>query len=298
MKFLRTYILKIFILLSIFNQHGLSAEEMNAPSWISKINKVSSKINDTSLITKDPVKGLVLDQLLTDTAIAAYGFTYWHWGTRSFHAGHEGWFGWNTATGGSDKLGHYYMTYLLSRVLSSRMEDRGLDSAQATLYGSLSALLSMTLLEVGDATSRYGFSKEDLICDTLGSLSAYLLRRYTTLDDFIDIRIEYLPSSHHLKDGDHTTDYSNMRHLIAFNLSGFDALKNTPLRYVELQVGYYTRGFRTYDRMPKSQQVYVGIGLSLKQLGKESGVKMLENLFEFYQPGHTYADTKVWKRHK
>ena len=274
---------------------GAAAEEAKWGEWVDTVNDTTLSISDAALVTKDPTKGLIMDHILVDLAIAAYGFKYWHWGTESFHMGHEGWFGEDTATGGSDKTGHYYMTYLLSRVLSSRMEDRGLPLQQANLYGSLSALLAMGLLEVGDATSRYGFSKEDLICDTLGSLSSYVLRSYPKLDEFVDIRVEYLPSWDHLTSGDHTTDYSNMRHLVAFNLSGFDALKPTPLRYVELQVGYYSRGFRTYDTMPKSRQVYFGVGFSLKQLANESGVNALKNLFEFYQPGHTYVDTEIWQ---
>ena len=264
-------------------------------SLADKINETTRSISDASLITSDPLKGAVMDHLLVDAAIAAYGFSYWHWGTESLHAGHEGWFGKNTATGGSDKTGHFYMTYLLSRVLSSRMEDRGVSLPKANLYGSLSALLAMSLLEVGDATSHYGFSKEDLICDALGAFGSYLLRSYPKLDEFFDIRMEYLPDWNHLKHGDHTTDYSNMRHLIAFNLSGFDTVKPTPLRFVELQVGYYSRGFRSYDTVPKSRQVYFGIGINLKEVAKLTKVHALENLFEFYQPGHTYVDSNLWQ---
>jgi len=295
----RTFSLKktvtVFLSAGLFCLGSLQAEEESGYSrWVESINQTAAELNEKTLITHDPVKGLIMDHLLVDLGIAMYGFRYWHWGTRSFHMADEGWFGEDTATGGSDKTGHFYMTYLLSRVLSSRMEDRGLPLEQANLYGSLSALLAMTLLEVGDATSSYGFSKEDLLCDTLGSLSSYLLRSYPKVDDFIDIRMEYRLNSHYLHHGDHTTDYSNMRHLIAFNLSGFDALKATPLRFLEIQAGYYTRGFRKFDTMPKSRQVFIGIGFSLKELAKESGIKPLENLFEFYQPGHTYVDTKLW----
>ena len=31
-------------------------------------------------------------------------------------------------------------------------------------------------------------------------------------------------------------------------------------------------------------------------LADESGINVLKNLFEFYQPGGTYVETNVWER--
>jgi len=92
-----------------------------------------------------------------------------------------------------------------------------------------------------------------------------------------------------------------MKHLIAFELSGFDEVKHNPnlkpLKYTEFQVGFYSRGYRAYDGdTKKSQQVYIGVGFNLKEVAKKSGLNALKNLFEFYQPGGTYVEYKVWKR--
>lgn len=268
-----------------------------ASEWVNDFNKVTTKINDYSLITDDPTKGLIVDHLAADTMIALWGFQNWHWGDRSFHFKSEDWFEQNSATGGSDKTGHFYMTYLLSRVLSSRMEDRGWSLEEASLAGSLSGMLAMTLLEVGDGTSAYGFSTEDLLADGLGALSAYFIRSNPKVDEFIDIRLEYLPTSSYLSNGDSATDYSGMKHLAAFKLAGFDTLKEGLLRFVEFQVGYYARGYRSFDvDIAKSQQVYVGVGINLTELANESGINILKNLFQFYQPGHTYIETNLWQR--
>lgn len=265
--------------------------------WVETLNQKTSDFSDASLITKDPTKGLILDHLAADAVITAWGFKNWKWGKRGFHFKSEGWFGKDSATGGSDKTGHCYMTYLLSRMLSARMEDRGLNLKDASLAGSLSGMLAMTLLEVGDGTSNYGFSKEDLLSDGLGALSAYLIRSNPKVDDFLDIRLEYMPTSGYFDNPDTTTDYSGMKHLVAFKLSGFESLKHTPLRFVEIQAGYYARGYRSYDvNIAKSQQVYVGIGLNLNALANMSGINVLKNLFEFYQPGGTYVESKVWHR--
>jgi hypothetical protein len=263
---------------------------------VTTLNEQTEKINDFTLITKDPEVGLIMDNVLVDTMIALWGKSYWKWGTQSEHIHHEEWFQQDSQTGGSDKTGHFYMTYLLSRVLSSRMQDRGYSLETASLTGSLSGLLAMTLLEVGDGTSEYGFSTEDLISDTLGAMFSYLIRSNPKVDDFIDIRLEYMPTASYVSGGDNTTDYSGMRHLVAFKLSGFDKLKNSYFSLVEFQAGFYSRGYRSFDTIAKSQHVYVGIGISLSDLARRTNINALKNLFEFYQPGGTYIDTDAWSR--
>jgi len=240
--------------------------------------------------------GLAVDHLAIDAMIAAWGFKYWKWGTESFHFEEEKWFDEDSDTGGSDKTGHFYMTYLLSRVMASRMEDRGWSLEKSSLAGALSGILAMTLLEVGDGTSAYGFSTEDLLSDALGASIAYLLRANPRADDFVDIRLEYLPSSGYLEDGDKTTDYSGMKHLAAFKIAGFESLKNTYWSLIEFQVGYYSRGYRSYDTGSTSQHLYAGIGISLANLAQRSEINILKNLFEFYQPGHTYVEKDIWSR--
>lgn len=281
---------KIFLLMFIFYIS-------HAVEWVDDLNSMTKKTNKNTLITNDPTKGLILDHLSTDVLIGIWGYNNWNWGARSFHVKSEDWFEEDSATGGSDKTGHFYMTYLLSRILSSRMEDRGWSLEEASLAGSLSGMLAMTFLEIGDGTSSYGFSTEDLLADGLGALSAYFIRSNPKVDEFIDIRLEYLPSSGYLDNADTATDYSGMKHLVAFKLAGFDDIKETPLQYIEFQVGYYSRGYRTYDvDVAKSQQIYVGVGLNLAQLANKSGINILKNLFEFYQPGYTYLETNAWER--
>ncbi len=282
---------KILFLSILFCTNLLSTD------WVDTLNQKTEDINRATLLSEDPTTGLILDHLAADAAITVWGFKNWKWGERSFHFKTEDWFEHDSDTGGSDKTGHFYMTYLLSRVLSSRMEDRGWDLHDASLAGSLSGMLAMTLLEVGDATSNYGFSKEDLLADGLGALSAYLIRSNPEVDDLLDIRLEYIPSSGYLENTDTATDYSGMKHLVALKLSGFQTLKDTPLRFIELQAGYYSRGYRNYDvGLAESQQVYMGIGLNLSELARMSGINVLKNIFEFYQPGHTSVETKLWHR--
>ena len=268
----------------------------DANDFVDSINTGSKTVNDALLLSEDPTTGFLVDTALVSAGIAAWGFSQWNWGTESFHFHDEGWFEEESKTGGSDKTGHFYMTYLLSRIMASRMQDRGLSLEWSSFWGSVSGLTSMTLLELGDGTSPYGFSKEDFIADSIGAALAYFIRAYPKVDEFVDIRFEYWPSGSSEGRDDFSTDYSSMRHLMAFKLLGFDALKRTPLSLVELQIGYYSRGYRSYDTVEESQHVYVGIGISLADLARRSEIHVLENTFEFYQPGHTYVETDVWSR--
>ena len=270
---------------------------LNAAEWVDNLNESTEKLNNYTLITEDPTTGMIMDHVTADVVIALWGFQNWNWGTESFHFRTEDWFEEDSDTGGSDKTGHFYMTYLLSRVLASRMEDRGWSLEEASLYGSLSGMLAMTVLEIGDGTSPYGFSKEDLLADGIGALTAYFIRSNPEVDKFLDVRLEYLPSSGYLDNADTATDYSGMKHLVAFKFAGFEDLRDTPLGYMEVQVGYYARGYRAYDvDIAKSQQVYIGFGLDLTRLAGMTGINVLENLFEFYQPGYTYVETNLWER--
>ena len=270
--------------------------QTSSADWIANTNETAKTVNDYTLLTKNPVMGAVIDNIAVDAMIAAWGYKYWKWGKRSFHFQKEPWFEKNSQTGGSDKTGHFYMTYLLSRVLASRMQDRGWSLKKSSLFGALSGMLSMTLLEVGDGTSNYGFSKEDLAADAVGAALSYFIRAYPRVDNFIDIRLEYLPTSDYLKGGDNTTDYSGMKHLVAFKMAGFESLRHSYWSLLEFQVGYYARGYRSFDTQPRSQHLYAGVGISLANLARRTNINVLKNLFEFYQPGHTYVEKDLWSR--
>ena len=64
--------------------------------------------------------------------------------------------------------------------------------------------------------------------------------------------------------------------------SGFDALKNTPLRYAELHAGFDARGFEQDERRlgyPIERTFYVGVGLNLNEV--LFGVGSLPNLARY-----------------
>jgi hypothetical protein len=71
-------------------------------------------------------------------------------------------------------------------------------------------------------------------------------------------------------------DYAGQKYLLALKLSGFSATRDTPLRYLELQTGYYTRGFSRDEQLEgltRSRHGFIGIGLNLSELlfGQRAG---------------------------
>jgi hypothetical protein len=229
----------------------------------------------------------------TTAVILAYGFQFWDYGGASFQFIDEGWFGADTSYGGADKIGHAYAAYLAALGFAAAYEAWGYDREEADLYGAISSMAAFTLIEVGDGFSKNGFSFEDLVLDAAGVLFGYARRRNPTLGKFLDFRVEYWPSET-VQAGEKSeiaTDYSGFKYLLAFKFSGFEKLENHPLGYLELHLGYYTRGFVNGDQEfydEKTRNVYVGFGINLSHIFNKVGLKGVGKFFNFYQPPYTY----------
>ena len=231
-------------------------------------------------------KGVVaLDLSLTSLAISTWGIAQWGWFQHSPVFKQEGWFGADTSSGGADKTGHFYMSYVLSDLFLLDFKRHGVKHPERK--AALAAMTAMTLVEIGDATSdKFGFSGEDLIADAMGVAASWWLASNPVWDNRIDIRMEYWPSSGFNLKNDAVSDYSGMKHLVALRADGFQRLRNTPMKWLELQAGYYTRGFRTFDEQTTpTRHTYLGLGLSLPVLaGKKS--KIASKVFSYVQlPG-------------
>lgn len=227
-------------------------------------------------------------------AITATGFANWKWGSASFRFDTEGWFGKDTASMGMDKLGHAYSTYVLTEFFADGIE-HGPERHRA-YTGAILAMGLMTYVEVFDGFSvDHGFSPEDLAADAAGALVSVARRSIPGLREKLDFRLLYvptrttwralscLPEPHCDRDGaavrSPVTDYSGQRYLLALKLSGFERLKRTPLRLVELHAGYYARGFTKEEEDrgdPLRRRLFFGVGLNVAELlfpGRGNGLR-------------------------
>ena len=248
--------------------------------------------SDDSTVSFTKTQKYALSNVVIGAGILSWGFSQWGYGEEKFHIDNEGWFERETSNGGSDKLGHFYTNYLITRLLSDVYADWGYNKNDAALYASVSSLaLSSLLIEVGDGYSEHGFSKEDLLADALGIGTGYLLATHPNLAKKIDFRVEYAPSINSENVTDFTTDYEHMKHLAVLKADGFEIFDNSYLEYLELHFGYYSRNFN-HDTLPlegRERTLYVGLGLNLSKL-LTPYIDSYGKIFNYYQVPYSYVE--------
>lgn len=218
---------------------------------------------------KEDVESTRWETGATLAGVTVLGIYSWDWGSsKRFRWNPEGWFGENTGSGGADKLGHAFTSYTMTSVLADRLIRQGRTRERSALSAALTTQAIMMYVELFDAYSDdHGFSREDVAMNLLGTGLAYARLVHPALRNKLDFRMAYSPSG--LKGFKPLSDYEGQKYLIALKLSGFDGLRDTPLRFIELHAGYYARGFsaaaraRGDDRMRMS---YFGVGLNLNEL--------------------------------
>jgi len=221
--------------------------------------------------------------------VISWGFIFWEYGHYGFNFTNEGWFGKNTKEGGMDKFGHMYSTFLMTHLFDALYDRWGFSNEEAANYGFLSSVGINTLMEIGDGLSDYGFSYEDMIVNIIGASMGYLRTRFPEFEEKIDFRLEYVPKLNELNGGDLITDYEHMKFLVAVKASGFKALKEDSfLKYLEFQVGYYSRGYDDFkpEEDHRHRVHFIGIGLNM---GKFLESVWKTSLFNYVQPPCTYG---------
>lgn len=232
---------------------------------------------------------ILYTNLIGSATIMTWGVVNWDYGKRSMHASSEGWFGKDTKHGGADKLGHFYMTYLLSHYFANLYSDFGYKKEKSIRQGAISAFILNSTMEVGDSFSSYGFSYEDFIINILGAYVGYYLLMHPEVNNIIDIRSEYKPTDK-ITSGesyDLFTDYNGMKYLAAIKLDGFERFQDTFMKYFEFHVGYYVRD----DQDGIHRYPYAAIGVNLSHLLKPVNRKV-STFFNYYQMPYSYIPTK------
>ncbi len=223
--------------------------------------------------------------------ILTWGMFTWDYGQRTLYFRDEGWFGRTTNEGGADKLGHGFSGYALSHLFCYQYEKWGYEKEKAIRLGVLSSIGATGIMELGDSFSDFGFSYQDMLFDVLGAAIGYAMVKYPDIAEKIDFRAEYDPFRPGRRKKDVFTDYDRLKFLIAFKLSGIRTLNNSYMRYFEVHVGYYARGYDEYVENTvinddRHRKIYVGVGLNIGEL-----IKPLWNtkIFNYIQVPYTYA---------
>lgn len=256
----------------------LFALNLNANAQINGCTTEASLQQQRSSVIKANLTGIGV--------VTAWGVAKWDYFSNSPKATSEDWFQNDTDSGGADKIGHLYTSYVTAHGLSYLYETWCINRDDAALYGALSSLAILGYMETGDSFSPYGFSKEDFIANSVGSLLGYYLYLKPDWASKIDLRWEYGLHPNH---SDFTTDYENSKYLLALKLNGFEYFRNSFLKHIELHAGYYTRGFS--DALEsKERNVYVGIGLNLTDLLRRHDYRKTSTVLRYIQIPGTYME--------
>lgn len=219
-----------------------------------------------------PTDGLWLKNALIIGAGSAlvgyYGLQQW-WEdgfAGQFRTEKEGWFGQGTDYGGADKLGHGFFAYTTARLMSGAFAAVGNPAGRARQLGAWSALGVMMGVEILDGYSKkYRFSGEDALMNLAGVGMAYAMETHPSLDRLLDIRLLYRPSpGSGFEPGG---DYSGQTYLLILKASGLQRWQShAVVRYLELAVGYGSRGFGETPPQDPHRNVYVGLSLNVSEV--------------------------------
>ena len=246
-------------------------------------------VEETPLTKEELHTRVLYTNLIGAAVVTAWGVAFWDYFTVQPRMNNEGWFGKDTKYGGADKLGHVYSTYLWSLGFASLYEYWGMEEEESMIYGPLTSWLFQGIMEVGDSFSEtQGFSYEDFVMNTVGAGFYYLREKYPSLKSKLDLRLEYVPNFN--TQADIFTQYNSMKYLFALKFSGFESMESNFMRYAELHLGYYTRGYQDYEAYNQKERVlYVGIGINVSEVLASIGWTKTAKIFNYYQLPGTYA---------
>jgi len=210
--------------------------------------------------------------LMGPVFIGAWGVAEWGWfkDNSTFMYEPSDISGADSLDGVSDKFGHMYATYAFKRLATFGFRSTGSSSLRANIEGAIYADLIMFIMEIGDGYSTaYGFDIYDFYFNNLGVLIGVILDASPTLDRMFALQWEYVPTRRMrrgIKDHDPTadpfTDYSGQKVILATKLAGIPYLSETPFRYVNIDLGYYARGYYNNDFEYNTRNIYAGISLN------------------------------------
>jgi predicted lipoprotein DUF2279 len=220
----------------------------------------------------DHFLGALIAGLAAGTGASSFG----NGDHQSYHFTNELWFGRSTYAGGADKAAHFALSNIASRELANLYAKLGYSDAQSRLLGFGATWLAGLVMEIGDGTTKYGFSYEDLLADLFGAGAAALTATFG-VDDLVGFRWGFLVPP---EEGTCCPvkglggDYSSYVYTADLKLAGAGrrlGLDIGPLRYVLLSVTYGTKGYPSGIPEKRQRRVGVELGLNLSEILSDLG---------------------------
>lgn len=195
---------------------------------------------------------------------------WWDEGLQPFSFRDTGWFGRDTYSGGADKLGHLYSSYVFVHAAASVYEAIGLDPEEASWMSAAFAFLLFNGFELIDGFTDFGFEYGDVVFNTLGVAGGLVARLFPELERSLGIRLGYVPSNDFLDNPKSVlkfiNDYSGMLYYLDFKAQGIlEQLDVDPgwARYLVGGLIYGTQGYSPVRQAPDDKRRLFGVHLGI-----------------------------------
>ena len=254
------------------------------------------------------------------TYLTAWGLVsavWWTHGGNDFALRDEGSFGLGTYAGGADKLGHVYANYVSIRLYTNVLEWGGFSRKESLVSATVLTAVFFTAVELKDGYQpRYGFSIGDMVANLSGEGAALGLALVPGLGEAVSFKLMYSPSRDFRRAVaaggplNMPEDYTGQTYLVALHLAALPFAKGelNALRYLDISLGYGTRGYEPTPAPSSSvrQLSSFGLSLNLQSLfddlldgpagSRTTGSAIVHFGNEIYQPPYTRLPLLTYER--
>jgi hypothetical protein len=218
--------------------------------------------------------------------------------TGRFRFHDEGLFGKDTRELGVDKLVHAHNSYVLSEIIGARIRAKTGTSRGTAVSGAILGSGLMIYSELYDGFKR-GWGWYDVAFNTAGAAFSVIRNTTPGLSEKLDFRALVIPNDQ-IYSPTGKKHYRQLRYLFALELGGFEGMRSSPLRFVELHAGYYGKGFTNEEEErgeERKRKLFAGVGINLNELlfnrnPKGRTARAASQLLDYWQPPYTYVHAK------
>ena len=196
----------------------------------------------------------------------------------TFHFTAEGFFGKRTYAGGADKAAHFADYTVAERALQMTYRRIGYTETQSRWLGFGTALAAGLTTEIGDGTTIFGFSWEDLTMDFLGAFSAMTLSR-TGWDDTFGFRYGSVDQDETpgccVDNSNIGRDYSGEIYTADVKIAGLARplkFNPGPARFLLFSMTYGSNGYNQASPDLRQRLVGLEIGIHFSEILRSLGV--------------------------
>jgi hypothetical protein len=142
-------------------------------------------------------------------------------------------------------------------------------------------------------------------------LAGFVLDSFPALDRMIALKWEYVPTRKFVREFqlfskkmDIFTDYGGQKFLLTTKLGGIPYLSRTPLRYVNIDLGYYARRDKNYsysadEEVVFKRNLFIGFSVNFSILAGDIlpvgyASSTVQTFFNYY---HVPYDLEAWTWH-